>query len=142
MRIAYAACLFGAVAAPGAAGAACFVGAQAVNFGRFNPILEASRDGIGRVTITCDTAQQGTVALSTGLSGSFDRAMTTAGGNLHYNLYTTNARTSVWGDGTAGTNRVAFNGTSVQMIIYGRIQPRSQPTAGTYTDVLIATIEY
>lgn len=126
----------------GRAEAACLVTAQAVNFGRFNPILEQSRDGIGRVVISCDAAAQGTVALSAGLAGGFDRAMTAPAGVLHYNLFTTAARTTVWGDGTAGTARVPFNGTSVQLIIYGRIRPRTQTPAGTFTDVLIATVEY
>jgi spore coat protein U-like protein len=67
---------------------------------------------------------------------------------LNYNLYTNSARTSIWGDGSSGTNTVGDSytlgiGTTVNdYTVYGRIPALQNAYSGFYSDSVIVTVEY
>jgi spore coat protein U-like protein len=63
---------------------------------------------------------------------------------LGYNLYTTSADTTVWGDGTGSTATVAGTGTGSNqtLTIYGKIPTGENSLSGTYSDTITATITY
>ncbi|WP_407809904.1 spore coat protein U domain-containing protein, partial [Staphylococcus aureus] len=85
------------------------------------------------------------VTLSPGISGAaLARQLRQSGHQLNYNLYTDNARTIVWGDGTGGTSKVStpLNGLlsfSVSVPVYGRIPARQWVAAGPYSDSVVVT---
>ncbi len=72
------------------------------------------------------------------------------GARLQYNLYTSAARTTVWGDGSAGTQTVAGSVTPVSLgaaasrnhTISGNVPARQGVRAGAYTDSILVTVDY
>ena len=65
---------------------------------------------------------------------------------LRYNLCLDAACAEVWGDGTAGTGRYVRSfppdATVVQVTVYGQIPAGQDVAAGSYTDSVIATINF
>jgi spore coat protein U-like protein len=65
---------------------------------------------------------------------------------LNYNLYTNSARTTIWGDGSAGTSRLTniiwSGGSSFTRTIYGRIPAGQDVGVGNYGDILVITISF
>jgi spore coat protein U-like protein len=66
---------------------------------------------------------------------------------LSYNLYTTAANTTIWGDGTAGTvflNPDNSNGLTAPgittLVVHGLIPAQALPPPGTYTDTVMARL--
>lgn len=130
--------------------AACAVNSSnsTISFGAY--VSSAVNDAIGTVAVTCTNTTTYDIALGPG-NGSgasyADRIMTGASSSalLHYNLYTSAARTTVWGDGSSGTAKVSSTGTGIQQSIsvYGRI-PASQTTPGpdNYNDSVSITVTY
>ena len=97
-----------------------------------------------------------TVTLSTGTSNSFaSRQMAKGTDRLNYNLYTSAARTTIWGDGTGGSGTVAAlvvqgngkflnNNSSRNFSIaaYGRIPAGLDAVPGAYSDTITVTMSY
>lgn len=105
----------------------------------------------GSVSLTCTDGDSYSVALNVG-SGSgatfANRILTnpSPAGTLNYNIYTTNALTTVWGDGTSGTGTVSGTGTGATQTLtaYGQI-PAGQTatvTPGNYTDTVTVTVTF
>jgi spore coat protein U-like protein len=69
------------------------------------------------------------------------------GNTLDYQLYTSVTRSTVWGDGTAGSATVVASGlglaSTMQFVVHGVI-PAGQSTAvpGQYTDSITITLTY
>lgn len=149
--------LIAALLAPGMAAAqSCTVSATAVAFGTYNPLSASPAESNGTVTLNCSSVPLSvvtpyTVALSAGNQGSFVPRRMAAGANLlQYQLYTDLARTTPWGDGSAGTSVV--NGTipplllssvSLPHTVYGRVPAlQSSAAVGSYSDVITVTVTY
>jgi spore coat protein U-like protein len=133
----------------------CTVAASPAPFGFYvpsNPVALSSSSGT--ITVTCSVTLLGllegwSILLSSGNSGSFgSRQMSLAGKSLTYNLYTTAAHTQVWGDGTAGTATVSdlqllsIGTNSYPYTVYGSISALQDQPPGTYTDVIVVTVNY
>ncbi len=126
----------------------CNVTAAALSFGAAipNPI-NSNVDAESTVTATCSSGASYTIALGVGngAGATFASRKLTSGPNaLDYTLYTDAGRTTVWGDGTAGSS--LFNGTgsgAAQAIpVYGRIpSPQTVPT-GAYSDTIVVTLTF
>lgn len=78
------------------------------------------------------------------------RQMVSGASLLNYDFYTSSAYSSIWGDGTGGSQKVSgtlsilvIGGTSKQLIVYGRI-PGSQSAVrtGSYSDAVVVTVTY
>jgi spore coat protein U-like protein len=133
--------------------ATCNVSATAINFGTYNPLSGTPDGATGTATVTCSglvgLLVSWTVTLSTGSSGSFSPRLLNSGGNsLSYNLYTTAAHSTVWGDGSGstgvmnGSTTLIVGSNSVNYTVYG-VVPASQDRApGTYMDTVIVTVTY
>lgn len=132
----------GGAAAP--ADAQCWVwNVQGVSFGTYDVFSPAPVDSVGRLTILCLPAQWIQVSLSRGGGPSYQpRTMRSGPNQLGYNLFLDAARTVVWGDGTQGTQ--PFQGLHwwFSLPIYGRIPPAQDVAIGTYTDRIVATINF
>lgn len=139
-------CAFGfALAAPEPASAfACTVDPQSVAFGAYDSVSGAAVDGVGYISLGCDSPTSIEIRLSTGASGSYDeRIMSSGGPQMRYNLYTDSSRAAVWGDGAGGSGTVSATiGTSRDVTVYGRIAPNQNLPAGTYADVIVVTLTY
>lgn len=92
------------------------------------------------------------VTLGKGLGSSTfsPRRMASGANRLNYDFYTSSAYSSIWGDGTGGSQKVSgtlsilvIGGTTNQHVLYGRI-PGSQSAvrAGSYSDAVVVTVTY
>ncbi len=137
----------------GEARAACNVSATGVSFGPYDVFSGAPLDSTGSVTVSCDEVPPPNVVIEIGPSagsGGFNpRRMRHASrpDRLDYNLFTDASRSSVWGDGTSGTQivslkRVKRQKPPVVTTIYGRIPPGQNVSVGSYSDALTVTITW
>jgi spore coat protein U-like protein len=134
----------------GEAGAACSVSATGVNFGAYDVFVTTPLDSTGTVTVTCDQAPPPDIVVAIGPSGTsggfIPRQMrsTSSPDRLNYNLFVNAGRSTVWGDGAAGTSTVFLKNVKknrpVVTTIYGRIPPGQDVSVGSYSDSLTVTI--
>ena len=139
----------------------CSISTPGLAFGPYDVFAAAATKVNGTLNITCslDAADQGAqklvpyvVALSTGSSNSFvQRTMKSGTNALGYNIYTSNAYSNVWGDGTGTTStqsgsHVLNNGhpsLSTSFTAYGRIPAlQDVAVASDYRDNITATVSW
>jgi spore coat protein U-like protein len=120
--------------ANGAWALGCVVSATPIAFGTYRPLHPSHAVSVATITYTCSGVRgRVRIGLSRGDSGSFGiRVMHQGDKMLEYNLFMDLTGTIVRGDGTVGsqvytTDRPA-NGSSINLIVYGRIQA-GQPAA-------------
>jgi spore coat protein U-like protein len=109
---------------------------------------------IGNTTISvkCTKNTPFTVALNAGSTtgDAFAQRLMGSGANtLQYNLFTTAALTSVFGDGTGGTQTIAGTGLGVaaanSVQVFGQVPDSATnqaAVAGNYTDTITVTVTY
>ncbi|MEW6375526.1 MAG: spore coat U domain-containing protein [Thermodesulfobacteriota bacterium] len=132
----------------------CTIGTTAVSFGNYDAFSSIPTDATGTITVNC-TRRVVKATLTLGVSstsGTFNpRRMKWSGGNdlLDYNIYADAARTIILGNGTGGTSDIELKRPtgppadwSENIIIYGRIPPGQDVSAGTYSDTLAATVDW
>lgn len=134
----------------------CSVSTTPFAFSPHNPLTASNNDSTGNVSVQCSGTTglliPYTVGIGVGGGTSINaRSMSSGASKLFYNLYTTNSRTTVLGDGTGGS--AVLSGTVALSVlgsappqnwtIYGRI-PGSQTDVapGTYSDTLVVTVTY
>jgi spore coat protein U-like protein len=142
------------IASAHAGAATCAVAAVSLAFGNYNPFRAAHADTNGNIAITCNGVSGEivayTVALSAGASGTpgVRRMRYGAVASLSYNLYTSTARTTVWGDGNAGTlvvsDSFALSGSQAirNYPVYGRTFARQNAPVGLYSDSIVVTLNF
>ncbi|MHA6845411.1 spore coat U domain-containing protein [Ralstonia syzygii] len=126
----------------------CLISATNLNFGTAG-VLTSALTASSAITLNCTNQAPWTLALSAG-SGSgatFSSRLLTRGGGTQtvgYNLYTSSAHTTVWGDGTGGSSTVAGTGTGLAQstTVFGRVPTQTTPQAGMYSDTIIVTVTY
>jgi spore coat protein U-like protein len=130
----------------------CTVSANPLSFGTYQP-GEGSMSGSTTLAVRCTKGAPFSVALNAGTGGGTvtQRLMSMGASKLQYNLYTTAAHTSVWGDGTqstatvSGTGRGLMSGAAITQTVYGKV-PDSPAnvdlTPGLYTDTITVTVSY
>ena len=131
-----------------AAAQACTISVTSVAFGSYNVFNTSALDSSGSITYSCDNqAKNISISLGQGSSGTFSsRSMTKGGETLSYNLFMDAARTSIWGDGTSGTSVYIRsnppNNSNVSLPIFGRVTAAQDVSAGSYSDTVLATINF
>lgn len=123
-----------------------FATASSVDFGTYS-VFEVTPNnfGVGTIAISCQGGGGPfKVSLSTGQSHSFSaRDMQSGASHLSYNLYTTAARSVVWGDGSGGSSALpAGRNTTTRLDIFGQIPALQDAAVGTYTDSIVATVDF
>jgi len=149
-----------ALLSSGAARAAadCALSTTGVVFGNYDPLVTANTDSTGEVIVVCTHVSGGatqvnyTVALSAGTSGNYAQRQMRAGtATLNYNLFDSATFTRIWGNGTAGTARVAgsmrVNPGANRVLrashpIYGRIPALQAVATGNYSDTIVVTLTF
>ena len=126
--------------------AACTISTTAVSFGAYNVFSGSPNDATGQVTFRCSPPLPPlvTIQLDKGGSSSFNpRQMRQGTEILNYNLYLDSTRSTIWGDGTGGTQTYTQStppASSQNANIYGRIPAGQDVSAGTYSATVTATI--
>jgi len=127
--------------------AACTISTTPVSFGTYNVFSSTPLDSTGSVIFNCDNRANITITLNKGGATTFNpRRMLKGSEALNYNLYLNAARTSIWGDGTGGTQVYSDPRTprnqNVTLTVYGRIPAGQDVTAGSYANTITATINF
>ena len=127
--------------------AACTISASGINFGTYSVFSATPDDATGTVTVDCtNTDNNVSVTFSAGASGTFAaRTMKKGAEALSYNLFAEASRTTVVGDGTSGSVYFfsAHPGNPPQTItLYGRIPALQDVSIGSYTDTVLASVNF
>lgn len=129
----------------------CTTLAVGVTFGNYNPISATPTDSTGEVSVICvglDLLVDYTISLGVGTYGNYTaRKMAFLTNRLNYNLYTSSAYTTVWGNGTGGTGTksgayLLSLGIADRYTVYGRIAAQQNVLPGAYTDSVLVTVNY
>jgi spore coat protein U-like protein len=130
-----------------AAEANCTISTTAVNFGTYNVFAAAPDDATGQITFRCTAPRPPvvTIQLDKGGAPSFNpRQMRQGSEILTYDLYLDATRSTIWGDGTGGTQVFTQNSPlpnqNINVNVCGRIFAGQDVSAGTYTNTVTATI--
>lgn len=139
------------------------VSTPGISFSSYDVMSASATPGTGVITVaaTCTHAAlpftvNYALALSTGSSGSFTpRSMAAGSSQLQYNLYTNAALTTIWGDGSGGTQTLADQITgscqnpgghncsgSQADTVYGSIPAQQNVVSGNYSDSIIVTVTF
>ena len=128
----------------------CLISATALNLGTFDG--SNNLDSSSTVSVRCTNGTPFTVNLSTGTSNSYAaRTLSNGTDTLSYNLYTSSAHTTVWGDGSGSTDNVGGSGAglaaanAVDLTVYGYLDAAANTGsagAGTYSDTIVASVVY
>jgi spore coat protein U-like protein len=130
----------------GAAG--CSVSTTSVDFGTYDVFDPAPNDSTGSVTLNCNGgAKNVTVAINRGGASSFAlRRMRQGTEQLFYNLFVDAARTTIWGDGSSGTQTYDVgnppNNKDETLTIYARVPAGQDVSSGSYSDSVTVTVNY
>lgn len=126
----------------------CTISTSTVAFGAYDPIVtNASTDltGTGTVTVTCTNgATSLTIALGLGTNatGSTRRMIAGAGEYLIYELYQEVGHTNIWG--TAANAKSVSDGTGLAQAytVYGVVPAGQNSVVGSYSDTVVATVNF
>mgnify|MGYP000898511585 CR=1 FL=1 len=131
--------------------ATCSTTALPLAFPNYTPGAGA-QTGNTTVSVKCTKNTPYTVALNAGSTtgGTLAQRLMGSGANtLQYNLYTTAAATTVFGDGTGGTGTQAGTGAGVAtantLTVYGQLPDSATNQAavpGAYSDTITVTVTY
>ena len=130
----------------------CSVSANPLGFGTYQP-GQGNMSASTTLAVSCTKGAPFTVALNAGIGGGSvtQRFMAMGGSRLQYNLYTTAAHTTVWGDGTqstatvSGVGRGLVNGAAITQTVYGQVPDTTANVdlaPGLYTDTVTVTVSY
>jgi spore coat protein U-like protein len=126
----------------------CTITTAAVAFGAYDPIVTNATtplDGTGTVTIACTKNSATTIGLGLGANASGStRRMANAGEYLTYELYQNTGRTTIWTNAAPGllTPPVAPSKAPRDFTVYGRVTAGQDVSAGSFSDTVVATVNY
>jgi spore coat protein U-like protein len=126
----------------------CSITTTAVAFGAYDPVVAnatAALDGTGSVVVTCTKGAGTRIDLGLGANAAGAVRRMTGGGDILTNeLYTTTARTTVWGAGASAglTIPVAPSRAARTFTVFGRVPGGQDVTAASYADTVVATINF
>jgi spore coat protein U-like protein len=136
------------VAGSPAEAAKCSIVTTAVAFGTYNVFSTAPSDSTGSVRFNCNGgAHNVQITISRGQSGTYaQRTLRRSGESLGYNLFLDAGRSTIWGDGSGGS-QAYFGGNppnnqDVTVTMYGRVPAGQDISAGAYSDSVSVTINF
>jgi spore coat protein U-like protein len=131
----------------------CLVSSADLAFGNYTPNTGALA-GSSAITVRCTKTTPYTVSLNAGTTagGALAQRLLANGANtLQYNLFTSAALTTIFGDGTGGTGTIAGTGNGVAaasaqtVTVFGSLPDNTtnqNATPGAYTDQITVTVTY
>ena len=123
---------------------ACMINITGVNFGSYDVFSNTASDSTGNIDVNCPSGVGYTIGLSAGNGTYEQRGMSSGTHMLNYNLYTAANREFVWEDATTSGATVSGSGTGMNInhVVYGRIPPRQNVRAGSYSDTVNLIINF
>jgi spore coat protein U-like protein len=128
----------------------CTLTTGAIAFGPYDPVGANATAGTGDLTanghvyVACTKGAGATIDLGNGgAADANSRRLTSGANNLTYQLYRADG-TTVWAAGAA-TGGVTYNSTSkaqTDMVVVGKIAGGQDVPAGTYTNTIVATVNF
>lgn len=132
----------------------CTMMATNINFGTFTGTQVT---GTGSITLVCSGGSNNNtvqIGLSFGSStqnfpnSTANRMLHNGSNILVYQIYTTSAHTTIWGDGSGGTSRPTINvnyaagnpPVTVVTVTFGVLFSGTLPAPGEFTDLITATL--
>jgi spore coat protein U-like protein len=127
--------------------AACTIATTAMNFGTYSVFSATPTDTTSTFTADCGANDVNVfINFSKGSSSTYTpRTLRNGSEVLNYNIYADAARTLIVGDQTGGTVHYTSSrpGDPPQTLtLYGRIPAGQDVAVGTYTDTVLATINF
>lgn len=128
----------------------CSVAANALGFGNYTPGAGALAANT-TVNVKCTKGTTFTVALNGGTTAGgtiTQRLMTNGADTLQYNLYTTAAFATLFGDGTTGVTMPGTGtgiATAVALTVFGSLPDNAtnqNVSTGAYSDTINVTVTY
>jgi spore coat protein U-like protein len=127
----------------------CTITTSPVNFGAYDPVAAnatAPLDGTGTVTVACTKGAVAKIGLNAGSNaqGTTRRMAQAPTVFLTYEIYSDAAHTVVWGNTTTDSVDIpaAPNKNPRNFTAYGRVANGQDATVGTYTDTVVATVNF
>jgi spore coat protein U-like protein len=127
----------------------CTITTAPLAFGSYDPVVtnaSTALDGSGTVTVTCTKGATATVGLGLGAnaSGSTRRMTDGSGAFLTYELFQDSGRTTVWSNAGAGllSPAAAPSKAPRSFTVYGRVAANQDVPAGSFTDTVVATVNF
>ena len=127
----------------------CTITTAPVNFGAYDTVVAnatAPLDGIGAITVKCTKGAAAKVGLNPGgnAQGATRRMLGAAAEYLTYELYRDTGHATIWGNTaeTALDVPAAPNQTPRNFTVYGRVPQAQEAAVGTYTDTVVATVNF
>lgn len=125
----------------------CRITVSDLAFANYDPLEQnASRElnGSADVRMICTREARANIVIDTGRNSSGRmRALSSGDQKVNYQLYRDAGRTQVWGSGAEGQQFVSAGVKSPQQFtVYARIPPGQEVASGTYTDVVMATVDF
>lgn len=128
----------------------CTLSAGTLAFGTYDPIVANAAtplDATALLTSTCTSGATATISLAEGANAAGGstptvplRQLASAANRLAYFLYSDSGRTTVWNN--TGVATPTGTGAGVTNTVYGRIPAGQNKPAGSYTDTVVATINF
>ncbi|MBM3820677.1 MAG: spore coat protein U domain-containing protein [Acidimicrobiia bacterium] len=128
--------------------AKCTIVTTAVAFGSYNVFSAAPVDSTGSVRFNCNGGASNVhITVSRGQSTTYaQRTLRRASESLGYNLFLDAGRSTIWGDGTGGSQSYFGgnppNNQDVTVTMYGRVPAGQDISAGAYSDSVSVTINF
>jgi spore coat protein U-like protein len=126
----------------------CAVSATSIDFGNYRALRPGDLVSLGTISYSC-TGTRGriSIALSQGSAESVRlRSMRQGAKTLSYNLYLDPTGSSIWGDGTDGSQvyvaRGSADGVTVRLTVYGKVPPRQDVSVGDYRDSIMVNLNF
>jgi spore coat protein U-like protein len=127
----------------------CTITTAPVNFGGYDPVAANATtplDGTGTVTVTCTKGATAKIGLNAGgnAQGAQRRMSQSPTAFLNYEVYTDAAHTIVWGNTATDSLDIpaAPSKNPRNFSAYGRVASAQDATVGSYTDTLVATVNF
>lgn len=110
-------------------------------------VLDTAIDDSVDLSIQCTEGTEYFVGLSAGLNADpvddvDDRHMEADGELIAYQLYKTDAYTTVWGDVSSARVSSTGTGAAQTFTVWGRVPVQSTPPADTYVDTVTVTMSF
>ncbi|EAM8615774.1 spore coat U domain-containing protein [Salmonella enterica] len=123
----------------------CYINfARDLDFGFVDNLLNHYATGQSHLALTCTYGTNYAVAIDNGLYYSSGQRRMSNGSNrfIPYELYQDSGRSKNWDSHNGNLKYGSGTGKRENLIIYGKVDPQPDVTAGSYSDRVTATITY
>jgi spore coat protein U-like protein len=127
----------------------CTISTVALAFGSYDPVVanaSANLDGTGTVVVACTKGATANIGLANGSNFSGGARRMSNGGSefLAYELYQEAGRTNIWTNVSGGwvATGAAPSKAARNFTVYGRVASNQDVTAGSYSDTVVATVNF